>query len=431
MQTPLAQSLVVLLISFASLSSVVIGSVIWSQHENIAVYEDVAISRSGYAAAGTWLNEPEIAEIFQLSNGNKTIKTVGDTNNMDQAVFMISMSEDSTIAVASETATGNLTSRLFRWDVSDSNPNPDWIATMNGVIQQICISDDGSRVAVSVLMNAPPTLSILFMDGSSGKEEIKSRVTFPSGIQGGLLTMSGDGKYVSIISAAANGTCHLEVYHKSGTHHKIHLPDWVGNNPLGQAMALSGDGSYLAAGQAGTVTVYQLAGSGKSFSYTPLISVVDNQWYAATDCLSFSKNAATLAVGYLSLACTSVRVLAFDLPRASAVLNYTYPVAKGAYQNIPSMVRVSESGQYVAVSSWGTQNNDKGTEQMQVFQIGARGPISALFTPGSMLGIAITESSLGDVTVVTAGKGVHSNDYGNGGDLFAIDVVSTRGVPPS
>ncbi len=52
------------------------------------------------------------------------------------------------------------------------------------------------------------------------------------------------------------------------------------------------------------------------------------------------------------------------------------------------------------------------------------GPYYKLMTPGSMMSVAISEVAGGSgIIAVAGGKAVHANDFGNGGDLFAVSVT--------
>lgn len=401
--------------------------VLWSQHEAVATYTSVAVSRKGYAIAGTWLNEPEVAEIFKIDKGNKTRKSIGDANAKDNSIFNVAMSADDTIAVAVQSSIGNTTSFIYRWDASDSNKLPDWTQKFNGVIASVAVSADGTVIAVVGMLDVskehPNNLALLLYDGYSGKELNLRRVLFPDGYQGGNLVISGDGKYVALEVADPSGAVTLNVYHQSGKKHSHSFPNWDLTHPNGQAIAISGDGTYLAAGQANSMNVYKLASH--NFSYPLYFSTTLANFYVASNCLAFSRDSSTLAVGYLRMDVMGVTVSAYSMTSKELVLNYVYPAATGADQNMPAMVQISENGQFVAVATWGTQNNDPGTEQIQVFDTTSKktGPIFAYFTPGSMFGIGVAvDRHTGSALVVAGGKNVHANQMGNGGDMFAVSI---------
>jgi hypothetical protein len=132
----------------------------------------------------------------------------------------------------------------------------------------------------------------------------------------------------------------------------------------------SGDGMYVAAGQADTLAVWKRDGKAKDLTYVSLFqfNTPTNTYFVESNAISFAASAEILAVGWgnIQQAAGQVRITAFRLPSATPILDYTAPAGVGSDQNIVTGVRVSESGKYIAVSSWGNANPDAGTEQLQV-----------------------------------------------------------------
>ena len=132
----------------------------------------------------------------------------------------------------------------------------------------------------------------------------------------------------------------------------------------------SGDGLYVAAGQANALSVWKRDDSKPSLTYAPLFTFTTpaNTFFIETNAIAFAAGADILAAGWINVQVPAGqnRVTAFRLPSSKPILDHVGPVGQGQYQNIVTGVRVSESGKYVAMTSWGNQGQAGGTEQIQV-----------------------------------------------------------------
>jgi hypothetical protein len=115
----------------------------------------------------------------------------------------------------------------------------------------------------------PASLNVYFFDGASGKEIEEARYEGQRGEQGGLIATSRTGDYTALITAQGTAVT-LAVLHKSGKHHSQHLHSFNLQNVESQALAISGDGQYVACGQAYSFTVYQK--SAANFSCVGVLS---------------------------------------------------------------------------------------------------------------------------------------------------------------
>lgn len=96
------------------------------------------------------------------------------------------------------------------------------------------------------------------------------------------------------------------------------------------------------------------------------------------------------------------------------------------YQNVPSGVEVSPSGNYLALCSWGTAERVPGQEQLQLLQLPSEPPADpaavsipiAIMTPGSIFSCSVADDTFGGAHLIGGGKAVHANQMGNGGALF-------------
>ena len=103
-------------------------------------------------------------------------------------------------------------------------------------------------------------------------------------------------------------------------------------------------------------------------------------------------------------------------------------------QDFPSAMEITEDGQFLVVGSWG----DSGAEGPTVNVFGRHlpdGPLFAANTPGSVRAVDIVQHDrTKELLVVAAGKLVHANKLGDGGDLYSFLIPiqpdpSFRGRP--
>ncbi len=94
----------------------------------------------------------------------------------------------------------------------------------------------------------------------------------------------------------------------------------------------------------------------------------------------------------------------------------------GDYQDVPVWIELSDDGEWIAVGYWGDQT-DANPEVQILKDSKPDGLWFGIDTPGSVFGVDL--SPAGEY-VVSAGKGVHANQMGSGGDVFAgyIDAES-------
>jgi hypothetical protein len=101
----------------------------------------------------------------------------------------------------------------------------------------------------------------------------------------------------------------------------------------------------------------------------------------------------------------------------------THPGA-GDYQDVPAWLELSGDGEWICVGYWGDQT--KANPEVQVLKDSKPdGLWFGYYTPGSVFGVDI---SPGGEYVASAGKGVHANQMGSGGDVFAGYVDPESGV---
>jgi len=89
------------------------------------------------------------------------------------------------------------------------------------------------------------------------------------------------------------------------------------------------------------------------------------------------------------------------------------------FQDRPSDLAITPNGQFTALTAWG---DSKGySPKLSVFFRDDSYPIFTRITPGSMETVSIQQFNQ-RITVLFAGKHVHANTAGNGGDIYCAQV---------
>jgi hypothetical protein len=436
----------------------------WVQHAEQAIYKHAGVSSAHYAVAGTSLTQPLEAELFDVFSGNQSFVSVADTNPQDHdTVFDVDIARSGTTAVALQSARGNFSSFVYKFTAVGGGVL-DWTATYNRTeLTQVKVSADGSVIALLGLGNMsfyePPNVAVYLLDGDTGRERQEGFFAGEVGEtnQGpGTLAISTDGSYVaftSIITTGAGRTLKVHEYvHvievSTGKRHRHEVDDWSSDaDKSDRFVAVSQDGVFLACGSSSTIQLLKRSGSGDAMEYQPFdqLSVAPGDAYFLDGAPALSFGGSTggrtaLAAGWLNVyhpkngVLLSVWSLDEAAPAGSAstlLVNYSLPVDDDlgdSFQNVPAAVEVSPSGSYVALCSWGTEERLPGQEQLQLIEVpDVNNPVGnaptvpvLIMTGGSMFSCAVADDGFGGAHLVGAGKAVHANQMGNGGDFYYV-----------
>lgn len=125
------------------------------------------------------------------------------------------------------------------------------------------------------------------------------------------------------------------------------------------------------------------------------------------------------AAAYDAINSEQLRIRCWALTPTSSTLLWSYSSnGTGSLQTTPQTVSVSDDGRFIAVGTWGDQNNV--SPEVMVFARNGTGvPIATLDTPGSCFDLDLS----GDGQFLVVGtKGVHANTFGNGGEGYSYDL---------
>lgn len=278
----------------------------------------------------------------------------------------------------------------------------------NGAVVSLSISPDGTVVSALYISALPPypasnfTSQVMEWDSATGKS--RPTWTGPYGMGGRALVSSNslfaivDTETVVLIDRATGSSIFQAVF------------DWSSST-----LCISLDGSSFGYGFQ-EVDVYIRQGATYSKSYT-----VDGSSQLAGTC-SFvgDLSSPSIAIGWYNYGYNQNTVSVQS--STGPVWTFKYPPDTGSTcQNLPVAQAVTSDGKYFAVASWGGSGGT--SPQLAVFATSkADGPTFTLNTPGSMNAVDITEVD-GEVYVVAAGKAVHNNVFGEGGNLFSVKII--------
>jgi hypothetical protein len=130
----------------------------------------------------------------------------------------------------------------------------------------------------------------------------------------------------------------------------------------------------------------------------------------------------SLAIGWTAFSYTQVTVTLHNVTSPTTPLwTYAYPSDAGStVQNLPSAMAASDDGQSFVVATWG--GSAEVSPQIAVFGVKDPAPLFSVVTPGSMVTADIKSLNDGSLYTVAAGKHVHCNIMGDGGDMYSIQV---------
>lgn len=287
---------------------------------------------------------------------------------------------------------------------TSSSPAPRWLYNLPGGFQvataygsTVAVSDDGQIYACVAQAGTVGKLFLFDPDGDT----IRTIDFVPNrGIQG--MDMSNDGSVLCVSTYDA-----VYIFNSSGSRR-----DSLYN--YGQtSAAISGDGKYLVRGDfSSQVYFYRWSGS----AYT-------QKWQRATGhpwvtSVAVSDNGSSIMAGtYQYSPANAGKVLMFDSSSATPLWEYLQ------YGDYVCACALTADGSRGVAGSWGQYGGTFG-DVLTVFNKASSTPVFQLLDdidePGSIFCVDISK----DGSFITAGgKAVHAREMGNGGEVYAIQIM--------
>jgi hypothetical protein len=356
-----------------------------------AIAQNVAISGNGASIiAGWWLNDERTSR-YAVSGSGIPLWEYPQTLNF----FLPVASSDNGNVVAS--TGGGIPLNVW---LNGAGPTPSWQFTYppdyDGV--DCDVSDNGAFVAAACKLSGTGTAAKLFIFNASSATPIWS-ADFDAGNQLNGVEISEDNQWVVV-------GCYSNFYVFNMNSQSLFF---TGPNYSQTMVGIDDDAEWLATGDFyGQIIVFRRIGN----SYTQQWSNSMGGWVTTVD---ISSDASTVMAGTLFFNPYSGIVRAFDIGGA---VRWTY----NQYGDEVADVALCNDGSVGVACSWGQLDATYG-DVFTAFDMATGTVIYRLLDdinePGSLFDVDISD----DGAYATAGgKAVHARTFGNGGELYAIEL---------
>jgi hypothetical protein len=372
------------------------ASVVWSNYLVDAIYLTTSNTGGDHVFAGTYLNPPKEAELFELTgggiplwiySGNEFYTDAGD------AAF--------TLGAVNEDALGI---NVVKW-TGPGTGIPDWVDTFAGYVISsygpVAMSDDGSTFAVIAAPSGTDAHLLLFdADSANLVDYTATGLGFPRYVK-----INADGRYTAFIALST-----IVVYDRDSLSVRSQIPMGFTNS----ALDISGDGNLIAYGWP-TMQVLEWNGT----SYQTLWTWSPGGYYVSK--IAISNDGSTIVSCWYPTVHNTIKVAVHNAGSSTPLWTYDYPTSSGVYQESAADIDITNSGSYFIIGSWGDANNIN--PEVHIFQ---RDTIPHTYYTVDMPGSVFSVDISNDGTYATAcGKHIHANVSGRGGDIvqIATDII--------
>ncbi len=373
-------------------------SVVWTHNLTDAVYHTTSNTVDGHVFAGTYLNPPQEAELFTATGAGSPTWTYGGTS-----FFTDAGDGASTLAAVDADAAGV---NIIKW-TGPGDSLPDWTKDFPGYTIQsygpFVVSDDGSTIAC---IAAPPggDAHLLLFDADSSSPLIDYTATgcgFPRYVK-----INADGRYPAFIALAT-----LVVFDRDSLEVRAQINMMASND----AMDISGDGDIIAYGWP-TLTLMEWQGT---FYQTQWTYAPGGGYYLSK--IAISNDGSTMVSCWYTAPHNTIKVIVHDTGSSTPLWIYDYPVSSGVLQEVCYDIDITDDGAYFIVGSWGDEANIN--PEVHIFQ---RDNTPHIYYTVDMPGSVFSVDIANDGSYATAaGKHIHANTQGRGGDIAFINTDLT------
>lgn len=372
--------------------------ILWSRNLATGIFNSVSVADSLYAFTGSGLNDPREAARYELDGiGEPAYAALGT-----EWEVATTQSGEYWAAVDRDAQNDNI---LYFYNSAVDTPL--WSLHLGtgyvGGTRGLQFSRDGSTLGLffGQLNNQPPWIYGWNVADQDSSPYFGFVVEEGNGISARALALSSDG---SVFAATADNYLHI-IDRETGVPRDI-----VNIGASTDGLALSPDGNFALTGFTdvrcwrwnGTNYVMRWQ-SGMNPRYVSQLLISPDTTYA-------------VACGYPPQYNRNyIRV--YDLTTGQVLWNYAYNLDTGSYQDWPIDADISEDGNWFAVGSWGSEGNENG--EAVVFSRYHAHPYYELDLPGSCFALDLSGNGK---YLIAAGKHVHANQFGNGGDVTIVDL---------
>jgi hypothetical protein len=367
--------------------------VLWTHNETDTIYQTTVDFGYGgrFVFAGSYLNDCA-AQLFPTGgSGNFNWELEGG-----RTIYAAAARDKDAFCAA---YTGGAANDVKFFRAASSTPvwtyTPPAGDTVRGPVE---MPADGTFVAAIIDSGGNTKLRVLDDDNGSVIDEETATGTG----QRGPLVVTPDGKFILFRVATM-----LHVYGFNGS--ALTLRESVNAGSATDCHGLSHDGLYLVHGFT-TTTVRRWSGS----SYATLFVHSETGFYSGRAVLDGSGH---LYNAWYRPNFKQARLVCHTLPSPTPTWTFNYKEVTGSYQDLIHRMAVTDDGKYLVAASLGNQDNLN--PEIEIFN-GLTGDfLFGVDTPGSMACCDVGISG-DNVYATAAGKHVHFNQTGRGGDIYAI-----------
>lgn len=373
-------------------------AVVWSHYDSEATYTSTSNTVSGYVFAGTYLNPPMEAQLFAPGGGGTPEWGYSGTKfyaDAGDAVFTLAAVDDYGSGV-----------NVSKWTGPGSG-TPDWTKDFPGYgttsYGPFAVSDDGSTIAAIAAPSGADAHLLLFDADSSAPliDYVATGLGFPRYVK-----INADGRYTAFIALAT-----LVVFDRDLLSVRAQISMGASNS----ALDISGDGNLVAYGWPSLV-IMEWTGS----SYQNLWSYSAGGGYYLSR-IAISNDGSTMVSCWYNSPHNTIKVVVHDTGSSTPLWIYDYPTSSGTYQEVCYDIDITDGGAYFIIGSWGDDANLN--PEVHIFQRDTTPHIYyTVDMPGSMFSVDIANDGS---YATAAGKHIHANVTGRGGDVVMINTDIT------
>jgi hypothetical protein len=373
-------------------------AVVWSHFLTDAVYTTTSNTVNGYVFAGTYLNPPMEAQLFAPGGGGTPEWGYSGTKfyaDAGDAVFTLAAVDDYGSGV-----------NVSKW-AGPGSGTPDWTKDFPGYSTTsygpFVVSDDGSTIAAIAAPSGTDAHLLLFDADSSAPliDYVATGLGFPRYVK-----INADGRYTAFIALAT-----LVIFDRDS----LDVRDQISMGASNSALDISGDGNLVAYGWPSLVLM-EWNGS----SYQNLWSYSAGGGYYLSR-IAISNDGSTMVSCWYNSPHNTIKVVVHDTGSSIPLWIYDYPVSSGVYQEVCYDIDMTDDGAYFIIGSWGDDANLN--PEVHIFQRDATPHIYyTVDMPGSMFSVDIANDGS---YATAAGKHIHANVQGRGGDVVLINTDIT------
>ena len=295
---------------------------------------------------------------------------------------------------------------VSKW-TGPGNGTPDWTSSFAGYgvssYGPIAVSDDGSTIAVIAAPSGTDAHLLLFDADSSTPlvDYVASGLGFPRYVK-----INADGRYAAFIALAT-----LVIFDRDS----LSVRDQISMGASNSALDISGDGNLVAYGWPSLVLM-EWSGA----SYQNLWSYSTGGGYYLSR-IAISNDGSTMISCWYNSPHNTIKVVVHDMGSSTPLWIYDYPVSSGTYQETAYDIDITNDGAYFIIGSWGDDANLN--PEVHIFQRDSAPHIYyTVDMPGSMFSVDIANDGS---YATAAGKHIHANVSGRGGDIVMINTDIT------